>query len=669
MSDPSSKGAAPNNVWAILIGIDAYPGNITDLKGCIRDVENVERFLSDHFENHRLRVMKLTSAEPCDKRMPTFENIVETINHVRKEVKPKDFVYFHFSGHGGRQLRSKDTKPSEGPTVQQRPKASPNSYFECLILHGTRHMKDYELGGYFNDLAGTGATLFAVLDCCHSGGADRAGNQNVRQINHVLPPDVQSTGPEEDIAAVFETSHRAASVTPSYWTRAREYTLLAACHPHQFASECKDSMGNENGALTLTMLASIELLLQKAQPATYKSLFSDIRATIGLKSSRQDPKLFGEEGRVLFSLEDGLDSHCAMVVKTESEDNRKTRVFIDQGKIHGVHVNETRRIYRRGDSEQREAITTMMIDKVGAIQSSGLLPGDVSGVECGCSTSLKIPVYGEHLQVIVKDANLRKDLAERDKIGVVFQESGYDGADYEIGSYDENLHRILDASAAPIAEFQVHESENSAAEEIHEFLKTLAHYSRVLNLRTYTKDLLTEFEFSVEDDISRVCNGARITLKFKNLRSEWRGDPADQNRHNELRSLYFTVLNLRIDRKVILLIPDPEIEGISSISVAPGDTHTTEINMSILPTDGDVTEVTDIFKVIVTDRPASFQSLATENIMRAGTEATGDFDRQFNMILQGAGDYWSRAAGRTVDPKWQTDQVTVIVSREDSHSS
>jgi hypothetical protein len=85
------------------------------------------------------------------------------------------------------------------------------------------------------------------------------------------------------------------------------------------------------------------------------------------------------------------------------------------------------------------------------------------------------------------------------------------------------------------------------------------------------------------------------------------------------------------------------------------------IDMEILETDGNVTEVTDIFKVIVTDKPSSFRNLVTDHAMRGGTAGLGEFNKEFQTILREAG---SRAGSfRPVDTKWQTAQVSVTTTR------
>ncbi|KAL1871895.1 hypothetical protein Daus18300_004529 [Diaporthe australafricana] len=569
MSDaPKSK------VWTILVGINAYSTGIQDLEGCVSDIQNVEKFLSDNIDASKVEVLKITADNLNGEKPPDYDNIVGMIDHVKTRVNENDFVYFHFSGHGGRQ--------------QRHYSLSSGSYFESLILHGKRHMKDYELGRHLESLTSTGAHLFAVLDCCHSGGGDRINNRNIRQVDQLLPADPLPGEPEEpaeESGSLDGAEHRAASVRPSYWTRVRNYILLAACQPQQFAMECRDNNGKKNGALTLAMLTSLETLRQNGQPLTFKSLFWDIRARIGMKSAFQNSKLFGIEDRDVFSHDSYSSARQAIVVNAGSG-----RVYIDQGEIHGVKDGELWNIYPRGVLQLTTPITTVKIDRVGAIQASGALAADLPGVERGCPVSLVSPVYGTHLHVLVEDTELRQQLLNEPAIGVIFHGVGYMGAAYTIRPTGKGYQEIIDASGTPLLNFSVDMSGDSPTSGIHKYLKALAHYTRVLNIRNTRTSLHGQFEFRELNNATTVRDQGIICLEFRNLLDLEPGSDFLRAMQIERKTLYFSVLNLRTDKTVTLLVPDPDLEGEESLAVAPGEKKKYPIDMNIQETDGDVTE-------------------------------------------------------------------------------
>lgn len=652
INDRIMSGAPKSKVWAILVGINAYPTGISDLEGCVRDIQNVEKFLSDNIDASRLEILKITADDLSGEVSPNYENIVGMIDNVKRRANEKDFVYFHYSGHGGRQLR--------------RYSLSSGSHFESLVLHGKRHMKDYELGRHLDSLASTGAHLFAVLDCCHSGGGDRINNRNVRQIDQVLPADPHPGEPEEDSNSLDGTGHRAASVRPSYWTRVRNYTLIAACQPHQFALECRDNNGEKHGALTLAMLTSLETLRQNGQPLTFKSLFWDTRARIGLKSAVQSPKLFGIEDRDVFSHDSYSSARQATVVNAASG-----RVYIDQGEIHGVKDGEIWNIYRRGVLQLEISITTIRIDRVGAIQASGLLAADAPVVERGCPVSLVSPIYGTYLHVLVEDTKLRQQLMNEPTIGVTFHEVGYVGAAYTIRPTGMGHQEIIDTSGTPLLNFSSDTSGDSPTSRIHKFLKALAHYTRVLNIRNTRTALQGKFEFREANNATTVSDGGIIYLEFRNLLRLDPGSDGYRAIETQRKTLYFSVLNLRADKTVTLLIPDPESEGEESVAVAPEESKKYPIDMNIQETDGDASEVTDVFKVIVTDRPSSFRNLATEHAMRGEAERREDFNEEFDMMLRWGDNGFRAGTRRDVEAEamWQTAQVSVTITRNSTAES
>ncbi|KAF5656321.1 caspase protein [Fusarium circinatum] len=651
MSEEPSQVIKPPKAWIILIGINEYPKDIRDLQGCVRDVEKVEAFFETHFQNISLDVQKLIS-NSSGKNLPTLQNVKKAIENVKENVGPNDFVYFHYSGHGGRQMRSAKSG------------VSPGAYIECLVLSDKTTIKDYELGKHFDELATKEANLFVVLDCCHSGGGDRFDSQNVRQINQILPAD-----PEEEIAQnptpiITEDSDRAAKVVSSPWTRARKYTLLAACHPHQFAKECRDSDNEKNGALTLTMLSSIETLRHNGHFLTYKSLYGDIRAKIGLKSPSQNPTLFGAVDRPIFSLGTVLTTRHATVIEVQTEDNEDAEICIDQGSIHGVHVGEKWKIYPYGQVQMEIPITTVTITKVMEIKAFAIVPKTEKGVERGCILSLETPVYGTPLPVHVQDAELLAKLQELPQFGVNFLSGG--SGDFNITPNDQGEHRVIDSTDTPLQGSPLYKPaepspQTDTISQFREFLKSLAHCWRLLKLKNLNGDLENDFKFN--GGISPVKAGKKISLTFKNERAKTQQKDLEQLQNRE-SSLYFTLLNIRADHTVVMLTPYGD-EGVDSVAVAPGETYETLVKLDFLPTDGNVTQIDDVLMVIVTDQVATFECLATENLFRSGNNVGESFNEQFELMLRQGGSL--RAVERVMPPrrtKWQTAHVPITIIRE-----
>jgi hypothetical protein len=157
--------------YAVLVGIDRYdnirtPKLSSNLAGCVNDVDAISKILENDLHIPNIHITKLVA--PKDQAIidysapgvPTRKNLLEALNLLL--AKPKGaFVYFHYSGHGGRY-----------PTRHQKLKGkAAHDEVLCTMAGKTT---DVELGRILENL-GQRHTLCVVLDCCHSGGADRGG--------------------------------------------------------------------------------------------------------------------------------------------------------------------------------------------------------------------------------------------------------------------------------------------------------------------------------------------------------------------------------------------------------------------------------------------------------------------------------------------------------------
>lgn len=208
--------------------------------------------------------------------------------------------------------------------------------------------------------------------------------------------------------------------------------------------------------------------------------------------------------------------------KTDVKTNVKTdveRVYIDQGQIQSAKRGESWVIWPHGILKPTPdmKITTITIDRVGAMQSSAPLKPGVQGVEEGCPATLESAVYGEDLHVVVKDTTLRQQLVNMPSIGVKFHDTAYNGAHYKIvPTGDQVHHQVIDDFGMPVPGLAV----ESTADKLYLSMEKLAHYMRVLELSNATgkNDLRGVFTFQVADNTTVVQNGDSIELDITNLR-------------------------------------------------------------------------------------------------------------------------------------------------------
>ncbi|KAK0706618.1 caspase domain-containing protein [Lasiosphaeria miniovina] len=162
------------NKWAVLIGIDYY------ISGTSR--EGVHEYLRDWLGVQDSHIYRLTATTPGDddskaprgdrSQRPTYENIIKVLQQVSQEARPKDLVYLHYSGHG---IRVKtifgDLKGEDGIDEALVP-----TDIACV---GGRYVRDVEIAYLLREMVKKELVITVVLDCCHSGSADRGQDHGV----------------------------------------------------------------------------------------------------------------------------------------------------------------------------------------------------------------------------------------------------------------------------------------------------------------------------------------------------------------------------------------------------------------------------------------------------------------------------------------------------------
>lgn len=216
---------------ALLVGVNKYRLQGSDLQGCVNDVTNVRDVLLKYFGFgvKDIRVLVDTRA--------TKAAIMERLKWMVKDAKAGDRLLFHFSGHGS-QIRDRD-----GDELKDQ-------MDEILCPHdmdwdGT-YIVDDDLKALFSELS-KGVRLEVLLDCCHSGTGMREGmaleclppEQTVKARFLQPPVDILCRQDDDDI----EVRRLARSSNPG------NHVLFAGCKDNQTSADAFIK-GSYNGAFT-----------------------------------------------------------------------------------------------------------------------------------------------------------------------------------------------------------------------------------------------------------------------------------------------------------------------------------------------------------------------------------------------------------------------------------
>lgn len=91
--------ANPQKAKALLVGIN-YFGTRGQLHGCNDDVRNMYEYFIQVFGFAKEDMIILTEDQNSPHSQPTKSNIIQALQWLVKGAQSKDWLYFHYSGHG-----------------------------------------------------------------------------------------------------------------------------------------------------------------------------------------------------------------------------------------------------------------------------------------------------------------------------------------------------------------------------------------------------------------------------------------------------------------------------------------------------------------------------------------------------------------------------------------
>jgi hypothetical protein len=261
------------NFFALLVGIDNYPANVSNLRGCVNDVNHLTDYLKEHVVLNQC-IETLTNSDA------TRENIIRLFRQHLGKAGENDVVLFHYSGHGSREL-----------TAPEFNKYSSYQKGETMVCydsrsHGGYDLADKELAVLLWEVAKKKPHIAVSLDCCHSGSGSREEKDSNLAAVREIPgrfEDKRKTTPKttpRPLESYLEGFYK--NMDPIRIPQGR-HVLMAACNPLQRAYETKD----HRGIFSSTML---EVLTKSGPDTSYADLFVRCRAAILKRVSIQTPQ-------------------------------------------------------------------------------------------------------------------------------------------------------------------------------------------------------------------------------------------------------------------------------------------------------------------------------------------------------------------------------------------
>ncbi|KAF8814529.1 hypothetical protein BYT27DRAFT_7230475 [Phlegmacium glaucopus] len=325
---------ANNHLFALIIGIDKYQdAKIRNLKGCIKDSENVCNFLTESLRVNPLHIRHLRDEEAT--RAGILSTFEEHFIH-NQEIQHSDAIVFYFAGHG-----SNEAPAAENSLV--------GDSMETICPYddrvGARGIPDRTIASLLRRLASIkGNNITAIYDSCHSGGMGRIPDSDLENSRFLEPPG--SPFPRGLDEGVWNTA--ASSVTEIQdpylpYPPLSSHVLLAACQRDEVAYEA--STGDHySGAFTSLLLRLLREPERSLTETTYIGLFHALqRQENKSRLPKQTPYIEGNnKTRILFSMTDL--GHQFPVSLSENG-----KFSVPAGTIHGVDGETEFRIISGND--------------------------------------------------------------------------------------------------------------------------------------------------------------------------------------------------------------------------------------------------------------------------------------------------------------------------------
>ncbi|KAF3289921.1 hypothetical protein TWF970_003664 [Orbilia oligospora] len=357
---PPTENETPTK-WAILIGVDHYISGITrpgmkfhNLKGCVEDVNQTEKYLRTALGVREAQIWRLTATTPSDiqqpaaavsgnhkgpiepvetrSQWPTYENIISRLQMITQMAEPNDIVYIHYSGHGARVT-----------TMFEELKGA-RDFDEAIvptdICSGERYIRHGEISYLLQKMVKKKLVVTVVLGCCYTVFGNRGNMRNtslrsIPQIDNVRLDSDFSVLPREELATLWNkfAGGKGRFKFESYpLLEPRGYTVLAACQANEYAME--EQFDNKTQGLLTYFLIDTLRNSPRPQDLTYYRLWSLVAAKVRNHNSQQTVMLGGEADHLFLS--PGCLSFSTATITDLQEAEGNTIAKLDVGGLQGL---------------------------------------------------------------------------------------------------------------------------------------------------------------------------------------------------------------------------------------------------------------------------------------------------------------------------------------------
>ncbi len=323
----------------LLVGVEKYQhlASHEQLAGCVNDTQAMNALLTQRFGFLPADVVTLNNEAATGVAIRhELSQLVQRVRGLPADSAPAQIV-FHFSGHGSRVA---DQVSGDAGSDEQDGLDETLVPFDATKQGGSEDIRDDEVFAFAEQICSDGkATIWLVLDCCHSGTGAR-GTTRFRSLERgsALPLD----------AELEKTRH----VTPKRLPDGA--VLLSACRASEKEPEYQDST-QQYGLLTrfVTQILNQETAVsQLSYDALRESLVVHYRQA-GVTQA-PTPQLEGAGSSIVLGATASLDRQSFWKVSPDQSD--RSMATVNAGTLHGITMGSLFEVYDRPDEIPDQAV-------------------------------------------------------------------------------------------------------------------------------------------------------------------------------------------------------------------------------------------------------------------------------------------------------------------------
>jgi len=298
----------PSRFHVLLVGIDDYPA--APLRGCVNDVDAIQRLLVGRLGLPRDRIRRLVSPRQGvlhDTSVPglpaTGANLRAALAELGSaEVADGDRVFVYYSGHGTRA-----TVARAGGGVFHREALVP---VDVTTGVPASLVFDHELNAALVRIVERTRSVTVVLDCCHAAGATRGHRGEL--LDGATGGTGSSAAPAVrfiDLALDLGWTELLREPTPREATRGHGLVrqldacqVVSACLEHEVAYEELGPEGLRNGLFTRALVSALGgVRSEELGEVRWTRIWHALSVDIESVRPGQHPRLIGSLARGVFS--------------------------------------------------------------------------------------------------------------------------------------------------------------------------------------------------------------------------------------------------------------------------------------------------------------------------------------------------------------------------------